>query len=64
MTTPGQPRGHTPAAATNRPTHVGRVLDDGTTQLYTYAYNAFGHVTNMIDPVGRTLSYLYATQRN
>ena len=43
------------------PAHVGRVLDDGTTQLYTYAYNPFGHVTNSIDPVGRTLSCLYDT---
>jgi YD repeat-containing protein len=39
------------------------VLDDGTTQLYTYAYDAFGHVTNSIDPVGRTFTYIYATDR-
>ena len=45
----------------NRPTHAGRVLDDGSTQLYTYAYNGFGNVTNMIDPAGRTFSYIYAT---
>ncbi|SPE58715.1 putative Peptidase C39, bacteriocin processing [Verrucomicrobia bacterium] len=43
------------------PAHVGRVLDDGTTQLFSYAYNPFGHVTNSIDPLGRTLSYLYDT---
>ena len=36
---------------------IGRVLDDGTTQLYTYAYNPFGHLTNSIDPLGRTFSY-------
>jgi RHS repeat-associated protein len=47
--------------SSDRPTKVGRVLDDGTTQLYTYAYDGFGHVTNSIDPVGRTFSYLYAT---
>jgi len=47
--------------ANNRPLHVGRALDDGSTQLYTYAYNGFGHVTNRIDPVGRTFSYVYAT---
>lgn len=46
--------------ANNRPIHVGRVLDDGTTQLYTYAYDAFGHVTRTVDPVGRTFTYLYA----
>ena len=48
------------AGSIDRPTHVGRVLDDGSTQLYTYAYDGFGHVTNSIDPVGRTFSYLYA----
>jgi RHS repeat-associated protein len=53
--------GRTFAGTNNRPTHIGRVLEDGRTQLYTYAYNGFGHVTNSIDPVGRTFSYLYAT---
>lgn len=43
------------------PAHVGIVLDDGTTRLYTYAYNSFGHVTNSIDPVGRTMSFVYDT---
>jgi len=45
----------------NRPRQVGRVLDDGSTQLYTYDYNGFGHVTNMVDPIGRTLSFIYST---
>ena len=31
------------------------------TQLYTYAYDGFGHVTNSVDPLGRTFSYLYAS---
>jgi RHS repeat-associated protein len=44
----------------NKPAHVGRVLDDGSTQLYTYEYNDFGNVTKEIDPVGRTFSYIYA----
>jgi RHS repeat-associated protein len=48
----------------NRPRHSGRVLDDGSTQLYTYAYNGFGRVTNMLDPAGRTFSYDYATNGN
>ena len=48
-------------APTSRPQHVGRVLDDGSTQLYTYGYNGFGHVTNIVDPAGRTFSYDYAT---
>jgi RHS repeat-associated protein len=46
---------------TDQPRHVGRVLDDGTTQLYTYEYNPFGHVTRSIDPMGRTMSYVYDT---
>jgi RHS repeat-associated protein len=47
--------------STDQPRHVGRVLDDGSTQLYTYEYNQFGHVTNTVDPLGRTFSYLYET---
>ena len=43
------------------PRHAGRVLDDGSTQLHTFAYNGFGHVTNAVDPLGRELSFLYAT---
>jgi RHS repeat-associated protein len=46
--------------STSKPAHVGRVLDDGSTQLYTYEYNGFGNVTKMIDPMGRTFSYIYA----
>jgi RHS repeat-associated protein len=46
--------------STSKPTHVGRVLDDGSTQLYTYEVNGFGNVTKTIDPVGRTFSYMYA----
>jgi RHS repeat-associated protein len=47
--------------SSNRPQHAGRVLDDGSTQLYTYAYNGFGHLTNVTDSLGRTFSYIYAT---
>ena len=42
-----------------QPNHIGRVLDDGTTQLYTYGYNPFGNVTNSVDPVGRTMTLIY-----
>jgi RHS repeat-associated protein len=45
----------------DKPRHIGRVLDDSSTQLYTYERNEFGQVTNSIDPMGRTFSYLYAT---
>jgi RHS repeat-associated protein len=53
--------GPTVIGPTTRPAHVGRVLDDGSTQLYTFGRNSFGHVTNTVDPVGRTLTYLYDT---
>jgi RHS repeat-associated protein len=43
------------------PAHIGRVLDDGTTQLYTYTYNGFGRLLNSVDPLGRTMSYIYDT---
>ena len=45
---------------TAEPSVVGRALDDGTSQLYFYQYNSFGHVTNSIDPVGREFTYVYA----
>jgi RHS repeat-associated protein len=48
-------------AASTQPTKIGRVLDDGQSQVYTYAYNGLGNVTNTVDPVGRTLSYVYAS---
>src|SRR5262249_21185778 len=49
------------ASSINKPTHVGPGLDDGTTQLYTFEYNAFGNIIKTIDPVGRTFSYIFAT---
>ncbi len=52
---------HSVVGDSDLPIIVGRVLDDGSTQLYKYAYNGFGHVTNSIDPVGRETSYVYAT---
>lgn len=47
--------------ANNRPTRIGRVLDNANTQLYIYGYNGFGNVTNIVDPVGRTFAYIYAS---
>ena len=38
---------------------MGRVLDDGSTQLYTYQYNDLGKKTKDIDPLGRTRTYVY-----
>ncbi len=45
----------------SRPTAVGRVLDDGTTQLSTFEYNSFGRVTKATDPLGRVTTFIYAT---
>lgn len=45
----------------DRPSKIGRVLDDGTTQLQQFERNSLGNVTRSIDPVGRTLSFIYAT---
>lgn len=44
-----------------KPSKVGRVLDDGSTQLYQYEYNDLGNVTKQVDPMGRTTVYTYAT---
>lgn len=44
-----------------RPSAVGRVLDDGTTQLRQYQYNAMGAVTKYTDPAGRSFTYVYST---
>src|SRR5262249_816136 len=43
-----------------KPSHVARVLDDGSTQLYRYEYNRLGKVTRATDPVGRVTTYTYA----
>ncbi|MBI3851714.1 MAG: hypothetical protein HY298_15780 [Verrucomicrobia bacterium] len=47
--------------SSDQPTHIGRVLDDGQTQLQTQAYNQFGHLINSVDPLGRAFSFVYAT---
>lgn len=57
----GQSGASVTVGSSRRPTHIGRVLEDGQTQLYTYGYNSFGNVTNSVDPVGRTFSYVYAS---
>ena len=45
------------------PTNIGRVLDDGTTQLSQRTYNSLGHVTDFIDPVGRETQFIYNTNQ-
>lgn len=44
-----------------RPTTIGRVLDNGATQLHRFAYNSAGNVTRTIDPIGREFSFAYDT---
>jgi RHS repeat-associated protein len=60
---PGQASGPTAAGTYQLPTAIGRVLDDGTTQLTRLTYNAFGKITQAIDPVGRTTQLAYAANQ-
>jgi YD repeat-containing protein len=62
ITTPGQIRSFV-AGTYDLPTRVGRVLDDGTTQLSQFAYNADGRITQAVDPVGRTTLFAYAANQ-
>jgi len=45
-----------------QPIAIGRVLDDGSTQLSQFAYDTAGYfnLTQAIDPLGRTTSFTYA----
>jgi RHS repeat-associated protein len=45
----------------NLPSATGRVLDDGSTQRVTYQRNSFGLITQFTDPIGRQLTFTYAT---
>lgn len=44
----------------NQPTAIGRVLDDGTSQVQRYQYNALGNKTQETDALGRQTTYVYA----
>ena len=50
----------TATGSSNEPTAVGRALNNGT-ELQQFTYNAFGRVTQEIDPVGRQTRYAYAS---
>ena len=58
---PGDPYGPIVVGITNKPRYVGRVLDDGSTQLYTYEYNGFGNIVVQRDPLRRSFAYRYAS---
>jgi RHS repeat-associated protein len=47
------------AGPSGSPNQVARILDDGSTQLRQYEYNAIGNVTKATDPIGRVTSYQY-----
>jgi RHS repeat-associated protein len=47
----------------NLPSAVGRVLDDGQSQLYRFYRNSLGKITNAVDPVGQNFTFLYATNQ-
>jgi RHS repeat-associated protein len=58
---------------TTLPSAVARVLDNNSTELIQYLYNAVGNATQIIDPLGRQTNYFYsidgidklqATQKN
>jgi YD repeat-containing protein len=44
-----------------RPAKIGRVLDDGSSQIYRYEYNSRGEIARATDPLGRTTLYNYAS---
>jgi YD repeat-containing protein len=47
--------------SSDEPTGVVRLLDDGSSQYYQYSYNTMGNMIHSIDPIGRTLTYDYAS---
>ncbi|NTF59471.1 peptidase C39 [Agrobacterium rhizogenes] len=44
----------------DRPIAIGRVLDDGTSQISSYAYDSNGNLTQATDPAGRITYYAYS----
>jgi YD repeat-containing protein len=57
---PGQPGGAYFSGTYDMPSAIGRVLDNGQTQLTQFDYNDFGNPTEFADPVGRQTSLSYA----
>jgi RHS repeat-associated protein len=45
----------------NQPTAIGRILDDGSTQLRQFSYDPVSfNLTQVIDPLGRTTTFTYS----
>ncbi len=57
---PGEEGGGLYSGTLIRPTFIGRVLDDGSTQLTQATYNSFGLPLSYTDPNGRSTSFSYA----
>jgi RHS repeat-associated protein len=57
----GQPPGSFIVGSDSRPITVARVLDDGTSQMSTFEYNARGKMIKAVDPRGRETRYTYGT---
>lgn len=63
---PGQPSsglGTAVSGTLDKPNRIGRVLDDGTTQLTQISYNSLGNPTHIIDPLGRDTQIDYAANQ-
>ena len=50
--------------STNQPSGIVRAVGDGSFQSWQFQYDVYGHVTQSVDPVGRTLSMTYDPTNN
>jgi YD repeat-containing protein len=57
---PGQNSGVQYVGTNNAPTAVGRILDNGTSQINKATYNVLGYPLTVTDPIGRVVNYTYA----
>jgi RHS repeat-associated protein len=48
------------AGSWKMPDQIGRVLDDGSSQISEATYSALGQITSSTDPLGRRTSYVHA----
>ena len=60
MTYPGQSYGSVVEGTFDSPNAIGRVLDDGSSQITLYEYNSLGNITRLVDPIGREQLFEYA----
>jgi RHS repeat-associated protein len=60
FTYPGQPAPWD-IGSSAQPSGIGRVLDDGTTQLSQFDQNAAGKIIKVRDPLGRETVFIYGT---